>query len=122
MPAIDVWQLPLIDLQFEVGTNEDWVDSIELLDEDGVTPLDLTGISFRMQVRKTAPDHTVLIDASTTAGTMLVGNGVIGLYVLEDTMRGVPPGDYVLDIVGEKAGRAARLATGTVKVLQGVTR
>ena len=122
MPAIDVWELPLIDLQFEVGTNEDWVDSIELLDEDGVTPLDLTGIAFRLQVRKTAPDHTVLIDASTAAGSLLVGNGVVGLYVLEDTMHGVPPGDYVLDIVGEKAGRTARLATGTVKVLQGVTR
>ncbi len=122
MPAIDVWELPLIDLQFEVGTNEDWVDSIELLDEDGVTALDLTGIAFRLQVRKTAPDHTVLIDASTAAGSLLVGNGVVGLYVLEDTMRGVPPGDYVLDIVGEKDGRVSRLATGTVKVLQGVTR
>jgi hypothetical protein len=122
MPT-NIFLLPLVEIEFETGANEDWLDSVLYYEDDGVTPIDLTGISFRMQVRKRAEDATVYIDASTDNGLLSAGsNGVLGRIIFEDHMKAIKPGNYVFDVVAEADGHACRVEYGSLTIVEGVTR
>ncbi len=87
-------------------------------------PIDLTGLTFRLQIR-TAPEQTRLfMDVSTAAGTIINGgvSGVLGLSVESAVMSGLPPGAYVFDIVASGDGVDRRCVTGTINHVTGVTR
>ena len=63
--------MPQVDLSVTTGSNEDWVDSILFLVDDGggdeadFPQLDLHGIEFLMEVRRRTADNEVVFRAST---------------------------------------------------------
>ena len=98
MPT-NILSLPLAQLNVSTGTNEDWIDAVEYVMNDGSTSppqLDLRGILFWLQVRATAGDAQVVIEGTTDDGTMLIGTypdyGYLIFNVLEARMRGILPG------------------------------
>jgi hypothetical protein len=121
--------MPLVSMQVETGTNEDWIDSLEFLVDDGsATPpqLDLTGIAFAMEVRRTPPDHEVVLTASTALGTLAVGNppdfGFLLINIPLADMRGQQPGSYVADIVGTDGHSTRRCVVIDLEIKWGITR
>jgi len=135
--------MPLCSLIVQTGTNEDWIDSIKFLVGTGgddsnlaaLPQLDLRGIVFEMEVRRTAPDHQVVINATTEDGSIIIGTppdyGFLIINVDLDEMKIQQPGQYVADIIGkEYVGPLGELTLATQRVVcmidltivQGITR
>lgn len=107
IPTTNILAMPLVELSISTGTNEDWIDSIKYMVEDGSSPLpqlDLRGITFEMEIRRAAPDHEVVINASTEDGSICIGQppnfGFLIINVDLSEMKLQQPGKYVGDIIG----------------------
>lgn len=107
----NVLALPLVEITVETGNNEDWVDSIKFVIDEGLglepadmPQLDLRGISFEMEIRREAADAEVILAASTENGTLKIGVppdfGFLIIQVPHAEMQGHTAGHYVGDIVG----------------------
>jgi hypothetical protein len=128
----NVLALPLVQMSVVTGTNEDWVDSIKYLvdPQDGTLPadmpqLDLTGITFEMEVRRQATDSEVIFAASTTDGTILIGtppdNGFLIISVPVVEMQNVSAGPYVADVTGRDNYNTRRTLQIDLTVVDGIT-
>jgi hypothetical protein len=132
MPVSNLLAMPLVVMEISTGTNEDWVDSIKWLVDTGGTDvsqfpqLDLRGIEFEMEVRRSAADHEVVISASTEAGGLAIGEppdvGFLLINVDASEMETQQPGIYVADIVGRDAETERRVADIVLNIKQGITR
>ena len=101
--------LPLLTLQVETGNSEDWIESVKYVVDTGELPeelpqVDLRGIEFEMEVRRTAPSHEVVLSASSADGSIAVGEppdfGYVIINVGFDKMKVLQAGNYVADIRG----------------------
>src|SRR4249920_2670652 len=107
--STNILSLPLATLFITTGTNEDWIESLKYLIPDGsgnpdnYPQLDLRGIDFEMEVRHAAPDHEVVINASTADGSLKVGTypnyGWLLFDISVEIMKRQVPDSYVGDIV-----------------------
>ena len=123
--------MPLVNLVVLTGNNEDWVDSIKFVIDDGsglpeLPQLDLTGIVFEMEVRRQVPDSEVVLRASTADGTLAIGEppnyGFLLINIDHEFMKIIRPGDYVGDIVGRDADTIRRCIGIDLEIALGVTR
>jgi hypothetical protein len=121
--------MPLVTLTVVTGTNEDWIDSIKFVVDDGSTDppqLDLTGIQFDMEVRRLPPDNEVILRASTTDGTLAVGAapdfGFLLINVDHEQMKIIRPDNYTADIVGTDGDTIRRCIIIDLEIALGITR
>jgi hypothetical protein len=91
-------------------------------------PLDLTGITFKANLRTTVDDVGVQLALSTDAGTLINGgkSGVLSFNVLATSpaLVGLNPQNYVIDILAEADGHTINLfpqGPATLTVSRGVT-
>lgn len=131
MPATNILAMPLVQLVVDTGTNEDWVDSIKFLVDTGVPEadmpqLDLRGIVFEMEVRRAAPDHEVILDATTEDGSLVIGDppdfGYLLINIPNDDMKAIQPGNYVADIVGHDPEFQRVVVQIALDIVEGITR
>lgn len=121
--------MPLVRLQIETGTNEDWIDSVKFVVDTGeptLPQLDIRDIIFEMEVRRAPDDHEVVLAASTETGTLRIGTapdfGFLILNIPMDDMRHMAAGDYVADIVGRDDLYTRVVAQITLAIVEGVTK
>lgn len=88
------------------------------------SPVDLTGYSARMQVRRTYDSTAVALTLTSSSGIVLGGTaGTIILDANPTTTAAIPAGQYVYDLEMVTAGSAVtRLLQGTFIVDPEVTR
>jgi hypothetical protein len=129
----NVLALPLVQLSVVTGTNEDWVDSIKYLvdPQDGtlepdMPQLDLTGIIFEMEVRRQATDSEVILAASTTDGTIMIGMppdfGFLIIAVPLAEMQNIVAGSYVADVTGRDEYNTRTTLQIALTIVEGVTK
>jgi hypothetical protein len=119
--------LPLIRWDQETGNNEDWRNSTMLMMENDIDPFDLTGILFTCHVRQ---DPGLLVvrlafDSSLSPAGWLInglGDGTISFKVPASQMRRLEQDVYDYDVVGTADGITSRVITGTLNVVQGLTK
>lgn len=108
-------------LDFEIARNEDWADVIGFGSED--EPLDLTGATFSMDVRK--DDGTLALSLTTANGRLVVADALKGLMgplvAVADVQSSLPVGIYTHDCLMVKDGRTRRVWTGSLRVVNGIT-
>ena len=124
--------MPLVTVSVITGTNEDWINSIKYLVDNGsgnidtYPQLDLTGIVFTMEVRRLSPDAEVVIRASTADGTLDIGDapniGYLLINIDHETMKKIRPGNYSGDIVGTDDATVRRCVVVDLEVALGITR
>lgn len=124
--------MPLVSMDVVTGTNEDWIDSIKFVVDDGsgnvdtMPQLDLTGIEFTMEVRRQAPENEVILRGSTVDGGLAIGMppdfGFLLINLDHEQMKVVRPGTYVADIVGKDEITIRRVVTMNLEVVYGITR
>jgi hypothetical protein len=118
--------IPLVHIVAQTGNNEDWVDSLlYLVDPVLGTQLDLRGINFEMEVRRQPTDHEVVIHASTSGGTLVIGTppqyGYLIIQIPLTTMAQLP-GTYFADIRGSDDQSTRVIATISLTIFEGITR
>lgn len=119
--------LTLVD--YLVLTNEDWRDTLDLFvgdDPETGDPVDLTGSSFRAQLRTSEHTLNVSLECSTTNGRLVVdepASGRVSWNVPPEILRTLEPGVYVYDMVWTNAGGVEdTFIAGTVTIKRGITR
>jgi hypothetical protein len=120
--------MPFVQMSATTGNNEDWIESILFLIEapEPMPQLDLTGIKFDMEVRRTPKDHEVIIRASTEDGTLSIGEppntGYLLLNINHEQMMQQIAGAYVADIVGTDELTIRRVIGIDLTIIDGITR
>ena len=129
----NVLALPQVALVVATGTNEDWINSLKFVVDDGgggdvnsLPQLDLRGIKFEMEIRRAPPEHEVILAGSTVDGRLLIGNppdyGFLIIQIPVKDMETRPPGNYVGDIVGSDGFNSRVCAQISLEIVEGITR
>jgi len=120
--------MPLVDMQVSTSNNEDWIDSILYLVNTGdpnPPQLDIRGIIFDMEIRRSAAEHEVVLTASTANGTLAIGAPPdIGYLLFKIPITKVQPliaGQYVGDITGRDGFYTRQIATIELTITEGIT-
>jgi hypothetical protein len=123
--------LPLLSLTIETGNSEDWIESIKYVVDTGGLPIslpqvDLRGIEFEMEVRRSSPSHEVVLSATTADGSIAIGEppdfGYMIINVAFAKMRPLQAGSYIGDIRG-KDDRYTRICIQIdLTIFDGITR
>lgn len=88
-------------------------------------PINLTGSTFRMGVRKHASDVTEIILLSTENGGVTITDGVNGKFSITITQANllkIEPGDYEHSLIRTKDGAKSALWRGALTVKAGASR
>ncbi len=126
--STNILELPQLQAAFNLANNADWTDKIQFLQEDGVTPLQLTGITFRGQMRPEADSPVVALTIGTSDGTLQVDgpNGMLIWDVPASMFDGMEAGNYVFDLLAFGDGHTINLfqmaGAATVTMNEGVTK
>jgi hypothetical protein len=125
----NILAMPLVELSVETSNNEDWIDSIVYyVDTGDVTPpqLDLRGIIFEMEIRRSELEHEVLLSASTENGTLKIGTppdfGFFLFNIPVTQMSNFIAGSYVGDITGRDTFYTRQIAKVALTVTEGITK
>jgi hypothetical protein len=129
----NVLALPLVAITVVTGNNEDWLDAVKYVVDDGtglaitaMPQLDLRNITFEMEIRRTADDSEVVLGASTATGTLKVGDppdwGFLLLQLALPEMQNMTPGSYVGDITGRDSFNTRVTIQIDLTIVEGVTR
>lgn len=121
-----VLALPQLSGSLAIATNGDLRESLLFTQADKVTPLDLSGITFKMQVRLTSDPTQVALDLSTDNGLLINGgaNGILTWLVPAVETAQIAPGAYEADLLAIAAGAQINLCQNgsiTVTVNEGLT-
>jgi hypothetical protein len=121
---IDTQTFTMVDIA-RVPLNASLTDNQALLILNAV-PLDLTGITFKAQVRAMAGGNDVYIVMTTADGSMVNGgaDGTLLFNIPASSMQKVDAGQYVMDILAEGDGNTMNLfpqGPATVQVVEGIT-
>lgn len=121
MPT-NILRLPLFRAEIETVSNERARTSF--LVRAGAPPadLDLGGIAFKLQVRTSAGDRNVHLEASTADGRLTVTGATLGVDIPQAVMARLSPLDFAFDILATADGIERRFMTGTWRHRTGVTR
>jgi hypothetical protein len=125
----NILAIPRTQMTIESGTNEDWIDSIKFLVDtgDAILPqLDIRGITFEMEVRRSPSAHEVVLAASTVTGTLKIGippdYGFLLIHIPFADMRTLGAGTYVADIIGRDQFYTRVIIQIDLIIFEGVTR
>ena len=130
----NILALPLVTMSIQVRNNEDWIGSVKFLVEDPpgnlntatMPQLDLRGIHFEMEMRRSALDHEVVLGATTDDGTLAIGvppdYGYLIINIPVTTTKMLAAGDYVADVVATADGFYRVCLEMTVNITEGVTK
>lgn len=134
----NILSIPLTRMTVQTGNNEDWIESIKYVVDDGtgiatddpaadmLPQLDLRGIAFEMEVRHKRTDHEVVLTASTANRRLGVGPfpnfGFLLLGVSIDDMKLQTAGTYVADVVASDDTYARKVIEMDLSIVEGVTR
>jgi hypothetical protein len=122
MPT-NILYMPPVEMDMTVSTNADWLDGLEYQDlQTPAQPIDLSGIALELELRANPPDATVALRCGTDNGYIAVYANTWQLLVPAEVMLLLPPATYVYDMLGRADGFTRNLASGSVTVVQGVTR
>lgn len=107
---------------FTLDQGSTWTLQIVYKDSNGA-PINLTGYTAEMQVRRKFDSDTPVLTLSTSNGgiTIVGATGTLNL-IATDEQAAIDPGLYVYDLELSTGGVRTRLIQGTVTVSGEVTR
>lgn len=107
---------------FKLEEGATWTKVLEWKNED-LTPIDLTGFTARMQIRKSYSTATALHTLTSSDGITLDGpTGTITLNIPAATSVGWKKGRYVYDLEVYTGDTTVRLLQGTLEVVPEATK
>jgi hypothetical protein len=106
------------DLSIDAGT--DFETTLDLIADDG-TPINITGYTFRSQIRKSY--YSANVTANITVTITDATNGNTTLSIDAANTANIFPGRYVYDVnMIDASSTVSRIVEGIVTITPGVTR
>lgn len=104
---------------FVFTRGDDWTIVFEMT-TDEVTPMDVSGRTYAMQMRTTTEATTATASFTCTVGG--ASNNEVTCSLGDATTATIRPGSYVWDIQETSSGVVSTLGYGSIKVVADVTR
>ena len=120
--------LPQLAANITIANNADWTDSLLITLPDNVSPVDITGLNFRVTIRSEVESVLTLLQLSTIDGTLINGGvtGVVSFNVPALMLLRIPAQTAAFDMVAQdgdgKVVNLFALSPGVLIINQGVTR
>jgi hypothetical protein len=116
--------------QMNVAKNEDWVVPFlyQMVDGTGtvIAPIDLTGSTLKLALRKQEIDHEALVSVFSPNGGIMITdapNGLFQVVIVRNLLSNLEAGQYFADIVRLMPnGYQERMWEGVAVVVEGTTR
>jgi hypothetical protein len=89
------------------------------------TPIDMTGISLEMMLRRHASDEAAVLRLGTDTGEIVVTdpiNGAFTVRITQDALEHLALGDYDQSNIATRSGSKVRVWSGTLTNNAGATR
>lgn len=93
---------------------------INSTDPDALVPIDLTGATIRMQLRR-SPTSNVVFQIQVGAG-ITITNAMAGQFKINEQIIDIEPGDYFYDIEFTIDNVVKTWVRGTWKIIADITR
>lgn len=119
-----------------ITTRESWIDIVEILDEDDLSPIDISSWKIQVEIRRQDhpglpmdygwPSHNFswgsgVALATTDNGTVTITDiGVFEFIFSQATIASLCPAVYVVGCTMSRDGEAVQLLLGLLPVLDGV--
>lgn len=110
----------MFSIRFEFRNNIDFIHTFRWIDDNG-DPVDLSGSSLRLHVKRKASDAKPVLELSSENGLATLTAGEINVFTLKFPRYSLPPGNYVFDLKRIVSGEHLPLAEGEIQVAAGVT-
>lgn len=112
----------LLNLELDKGST--WKHTFKLNQGKSSVPMDLTGYTAKMQIRKSATSPTVLFELSTLNGRLIIEHpGVLKILVTDEDTGDMTFNSAVYDLeITSADGETTRIVQGTITATQQVTR
>jgi hypothetical protein len=130
----NVLAMPVVTIQATTPTNGDWIESIKYVvppvpvsgDQSTWPQMDLRGITFWMELRRTATDNEVILVLSTDNRKLAIGAfpdvGFLLWFVTAQEMANKEPGNYVGDMIADDGEFTRKIIDLQLTITDGVTR
>jgi hypothetical protein len=100
----------------QISNKATWVNGFEIIDAETDEPMDLTGATITMKVRRLPCCSTVLSGSTTSGELSIPALGCVDFRFEASQMSGLRSGTYDASILVERAGDTDQLFLGTVAV------
>lgn len=107
-------------IDFEFQDNAVSSHTFQWLDTNG-TPINLTGMSFLMDVKVSANDEDAALSLSSPSTGIVITSASGGEFTITFPQEGLAPGVYVYDLIRIASSVRYVMAKGTITVTKGVT-
>jgi len=111
----------VLDDNYKVATNEDWLREYQLKINNVVVPIEL---DWKLYMQMQSKAGSLVLTASTANQRLVVTDRAAGKFALQVKLADaaqIEPGDYDYDIVLVAGDGIYRLARGTIAVDKGIT-
>lgn len=106
-----------------VSNRADWLETIELIDDDtGQVITDLTGVTVKIEVRKTPCYSRSLAGSSDDGHVTYPGNGIIQWHFTRSEMSNLVAGTYEIGVTVTLDDFTEQELIGSLPVVDGVVR
>lgn len=103
-----------------IRDNSDWLIPWDATDDDDV-PYDLTGSTFRMDIKASVNDAGAALSLTTANGGIVSTDLVNGVFTVVIADFALPAGTYVYDLLRLSGGARETFVFGELIIEKGVT-
>lgn len=101
----------------------DWVEFVEITDQETGEPIDLTDCSIEVQVRYQNSGASTVLSGDTDGGEVtILDTGVFQIEFPASQMASINPDTYDVGAIIERDGETAQILIGTIPIIEGVVR
>jgi hypothetical protein len=103
-----------------ISKGSDWIEIVELADIETGEPVDFTGATFRVTLRRKGDTSPEITGTSSTGEVISPEAGIVHIQFLASSLGSLDPGEYDIGLKIERDGFAEALIIGTLPVIDGI--
>jgi hypothetical protein len=103
-----------------IAKGSDWIEIVELSDIDSGDPVDFTGASFTVSLRRKGDSSPSVTGTNATSQVISPEAGIVHIQFMASSIDALDPGEYDIGLKIERDGFTESLIIGTLPVIDGI--
>lgn len=103
-----------------IAKGSDWIEVVELTDIDSGEPVDFTGASFTVSLRRKGDSGPSATGTNSSGQVISPEAGIVHIQFMSGSLGNLDPGEYDIGLKIERDGFTESLIIGTLPVIDGI--